>query len=674
KLPDYMVPSAFVTLDALPLTPTGKVDRRALPAPDGTRPEVENVYVAPRTPEEEIVAGIWAQILGLERVGIHDNFFELGGHSLLATRLASRLRDALQVEVPLRALFETPTVAGLAESIRRKMWAAQDLSIPPIQPVPRDRDLPLSFAQQRLWFLDQLEPGSPFYNIPTAVRLTGPLDVAALEQTLNEIVRRHEALRTTFETVDGRARQVIAPELTVPLPVTDLTDLPEAEREAEALQLASQEAQRPFDLARGPLLQARLLRLGGEDHVALLTMHHIVSDGWSMGILIQEIAALYEAFSNGRPSPLQELPIQYADFAHWQREWLQGETLEAQLSYWKQQLDGSPPLLELPTDRPRPAVQSFRGRTQAFALPKDLSRAIKDLGHQEGTTLFMTLLAAFQSLLYRYTGQETINVGTPIANRTQSEIEGLIGFFVNTLVMRADLSGDPGFRELLKRVREMALGAYAHQDLPFEMLVDALQPERNLSHSPLFQVMFVLQEAPTGAQALSDLTLRGVEAETGVAKFDLTLSMAEDGDGDGLGGVFEYNVDLFDAATIERMIAHFQTLLEGIVADPNRPISELPLLTEAERRQLLVEWNDTVADYPQDRCIHELFEAQVERTSDAVAVVFEGEELTYDELNRRANQLAHHLRKLGVGPETLVGICVERSPEMIVGLLGIFKA
>jgi len=672
KLPDYMVPSAFVTLDALPLTPTGKVDRRALPAPDGARPEVENVYVAPRTPEEEIVAGIWAQILGLERVGIHDNFFELGGHSLLATRLVSRLRDDLQVEVPLRTLFETPTVAGLAESIRRKMWAAQDLSIPPIQPVPRDRDLPLSFAQQRLWFLDQLEPGSPFYNIPTAVRLTGPLDVAALERTLNEIVRRHEALRTTFETVDGRARQVIAPELTVPLPVTDLTDLPETEREAEALQLATQEAQRPFDLARGPLLRARLLRLGREDHVALLTMHHIVSDGWSMGILIQEIAALYEAFSSGRPSPLQELPIQYADFAHWQREWLQGEILEAQLSYWKQQLDGSPPLLELPTDRPRPAVQSFRGRTQAFALPKDLSKAIKDLGHQEGATLFMTLLAAFQSLLYRYTGQETINVGTPIANRTQSEIEGLIGFFVNTLVMRADLSGDPSFRELLKRVREMALGAYAHQDLPFEMLVDALQPERNLSHSPLFQVMFVLQEAPMGAQALSNLTLRGVEAETGVAKFDLTLSMAEDGDG--LGGVFEYNVDLFDAATIERMIAHFQRLLEGIVADPNRPISELPLLTEAEREQLLVEWNDTQADYPQACCIHKLFEAQVEWTSDAVAVVFEGEKLTYDELNRQANQLAHHLRKLGVGPETLVGICVERSPEMIVGLLGILKA
>ncbi|HHH41043.1 MAG TPA: non-ribosomal peptide synthetase, partial [Chloroflexi bacterium] len=663
RLPDYMVPSAFVTLEGLPRTPGGKVDRRALPAPEGERPFLEQEYVAPRTPEEELIATLWAQVLGLERVGVHDNFFELGGHSLLATQVVSRLRDALQIEVPLRILFEHPTVAELAERIREEQWAAQGIAAPPIEPVPRDGDLPLSFAQQRLWFLDQLEPGSPFYNIPTAVRLTGPLDVAALERSLNEIVRRHEALRTTFPTVDGRPRQHIAPELTLPLPVIDLRGLPEAEREAQALRLATEEAQRPFDLAQGPLIRALLLQLDDDDHIALLTMHHIVSDGWSMGILIQEIAVLYDAFAQGRPSPLPELSIQYADFAAWQRKWLRGEVLERQLSYWKERLADLPPLLELPTDRPRPAVQTFRGRTRSFVLPEALSRAIRELGRREGATLFMTLLAAFQALLYRYTGQERFAVGTPIANRNRAEIEGLIGFFVNTLVLRADFSDNPTFRQLLKRVREVALGAYAHQDLPFEMLVDALQPERDLSHTPLFQVMFVLQDTPTGSHRLSHLTLSPVEAETGIAKFDLTLSMAEEGGL--LGGMVEYNTDLFDAATIERMIAHFQTLLEGVVADPNRPIAELPLLTEAERQQLLVEWNDTQADYPEDRCVHRLIEAQAERTPDAVAVTFEGAHLTYRELNRRANQLAHHLRKLGVGPETLVGICVERSPEMI---------
>ncbi|RMF32232.1 MAG: non-ribosomal peptide synthetase, partial [Chloroflexi bacterium] len=460
---------------------------------------------------------LWAQVLGLERVGVHDNFFELGGHSLLATQVVSRLRDALQIEVPLRLLFEHPTVAELTERLREEQWAAQGIAAPPIEPVPRDGDLPLSFAQQRLWFLDQLEPGSPFYNIPTAVRLTGPLDVAALEASLNEILRRHESLRTTFPTVDGRPRQQIAPELTLSLPVIDLRGLPEAEREAQALRLATEEAQRPFDLAQGPLIRALLLQLDDDDHIALLTMHHIVSDGWSMGILIQEIAVLYDAFSQGRPSPLPELPIQYADFAAWQRKWLQGEVLERQLAYWKEQLADLPPLLELPTDRPRPAVQSFRGRTHSFVLPETLSRAIQELGRREGATLFMTLLAAFQALLYRYTGQERFAVGTPIANRNRAEIEGLIGFFVNTLVLRADFADNPTFRQVLKRVRETALGAYAHQDLPFEMLVDALQPERDLSHTPLFQVMFVLQDTPMGSHRLSHLTLSPVEAETGIA-------------------------------------------------------------------------------------------------------------------------------------------------------------
>jgi len=680
RLPEYMIPSAFVVLESLPLTPSGKVDRRALPAPDGARPELEAVYVAPRTPMEELLANIWAQVLGIGRVGVHDNFFELGGHSLLATQLISRLHEAFQVELPLRDLFESPTVAALAECVEEAQQTAQGLQAPAIEPVPRDGELPLSFAQQRLWFLDQLEPGSPLYNVPDAVRINGPLDVAALERSLNEIVRRHEVLRTTFPTVDGKPVQVIAPDLTIPLPVVDLTGLPEAEREPEALRQAREQARRPFDLARGPLLRARLLRLGEEDHVALMIMHHIASDGWSTGVLVQEIAALYDAFSHDRPSLLPELPIQYADFAHWQRNWLQGEILEAQLDYWKQQLKGLPPLLELPTDRPRPALQSFHGAHHTFILPKSLSEACKALGQQEGATLFMTMLAAFQTLLYRYTGQEDISVGTPIANRNRAELEGLIGFFVNTLVLCTDLSGEPSFRELLKRVREAALGAYAHQDLPFEMLVNALQPERDLSHTPLFQVMFILQNAPMEALELPGLTLSQLEVGTGVATFDLTLAIGEGPDG--LSGALEYNTDLFDAATIQRMVGHFQTLLEGIVADPDQPISTLPLLTETEGHQLLVEWNDTATDYPQDRCIHHLFEAQVERTPDVIAVAFpstssghrKDECLTYDELNWRANQLAHYLRKLGVGPETLVGLCVDRSLEMVISLLGILKA
>ena len=706
RLPDYMVPSAFVLIDELPLMPNGKVDRRALPAPEWSRQQLEGKYVAPRTPVEEVLAGIWARVLGINQVGdlhpgvgVHDNFFELGGHSLLATQLVSRVREAFEIELPLRNVFESPTVAALAERVEIAQRTEAGVLAPPIQPVPRDQELPLSFAQQRLWFLDQLEPNSPFYNLPEAVRLTGPLDVQALESGLNEIIRRHEALRTSFQTMDGRPVQIIAPELIIPLPVMDLQHLPHAQREAEALRVAREQVQQPFDLARGPLLRARLLRMGEEEHIVLLTMHHIIGDNWSTSVLVQELAILYDAFSQaskGRPASagravgrvsipdvgrvsipavgLPDLSIQYADFAHWQRQWLQGEVLEAQLAYWKRQLEGLPPVLELPTDRPRPPVLTYPGDYQSFVLPEKLSGEIRDLCQQEGVTLFMALLAAFQTLLYRYTGQEDISVGSPIANRNRAEIEGLIGFFVNTLVMRTDLSGDPSFRELLKRVREMALGAYAHQDLPFEMIVDALQPERNLSHSPLFQVMFALQSSPVQAPSLpsSGLTIGPVETHSGTAKFDLTLFMVDDGDQ--LGGALEYNTDLFDAATIQRMLCHFQSMVEAIAADPGQPISTLPLLTEAERQKLLVEWNDTQAPTPHHRCVHHLFEAQVERTPARLAVTFEDEALTYLELDRRANQLAHRLNKMGVGPETLVCICVERSLEMIVGLLGVLKA
>ncbi|MEQ8997811.1 MAG: amino acid adenylation domain-containing protein [Coleofasciculus sp. B1-GNL1-01] len=541
-----------------------------------------------------------------------------------------------------------------------------------IQPVSREGNLPLSFAQQRLWFLDQMEPGNPLYNIPRAVRLEGSLNVAALEQSFNEIVRRHEALRTTFKTVDGQPVQVIAPTPRLTLPILDWRQLRDDEREAEVLRLADEERERPFDLDKDPLLRITLVRLDEAEYVALLTMHHIVSDAWSTGILIRELSTLYEAFSTGQPSPLPELPIQYADFAAWQRQWLQGEVLDNQLSYWRQQLKGAPPILELPTDRTRPAVQTFRGTTQSFIIPQALTEALKDLSKREDVTLFMTLLAAFNTLLYRYTGQEDILVGSPIANRNRREIDGLIGFFVNTLVMRTHLGDSPSFRELLSRVRNVALEAYAHQDLPFERLVNELQLERDLSHTPLLQVMFEFGNTPVSALELPGLTLSLLETDSSTAKFDLTLSMRETKQG--LIGSLEYNTDLFDAGTIARMLGHFQTLLASILSNSDQRLQDLQLLTEAEKQQLLVEWNDTGADYPQNQCIHQLFEAQVEKTPDAVAVVFEEQQLTYRELNVRANQLAHHLQKLGVEPEVLVGICVERSLEMVVGILGILKA
>ncbi|MBA3356383.1 MAG: amino acid adenylation domain-containing protein, partial [Pyrinomonadaceae bacterium] len=479
KLPEYMVPQAFVLLGEMPLTPNGKVDRRALPAPDRSRPELEAEYVAPRNAVEEKVAGIWSEVLDVEQVGVHDNFFELGGHSLKATQVVSRLREALQVELPLRSLFEAPTVATLFTAIEAARQADGPLQAPPIMPVSRDGNLPLSFAQQRLWFLDQLEPNSSFYNMPQAIRMSGPLDTQALRKTLTAIAARHESLRTSFTMTDGDPVQVIAPAMSVELPVVDLSDLSESEREAEARRLATEEARRPFDLEHGPLLRATLLRLFEEEHVLLLNMHHIVSDGWSMGVLFRELGTLYQAFSIGNPSPLPELPIQYGDYAVWQREWLAGERLEQQLSYWKEQLSGAPPILNLPADHPRPAAQSYRGTRQSVRLSKKVTERLKALTQQEGSTLFTTMLAAFQTLLMRYTGQEDIVVGSAIAGRGRAEVEGLIGFFVNTLVLRTDLSGGPSFRELVGRVREVTLGGYEHQDLPFEKLVEELQPERS---------------------------------------------------------------------------------------------------------------------------------------------------------------------------------------------------
>ena len=672
KLPDYMVPSAFITLETMPLTLNGKINRRALPAFNSDSRQLETDFVAPRTPTEELLTGIWAEVLGIEQVGVHDNFFDLGGHSLLATKVVSRVRETFSVELPVHRLFEFPTIVDLAKSLESARQVENQIQRLKIEPVSRSEKLPLSYAQQRLWFLSQLEGGSTAYNMPAAFSLSGCLNIAALKQAIAEILQRHEALQTTFETVDGSPIQVINSSFTELLLVVDLQNLPATEQFLAAKRLATQEAQQIFDLTKDPLLRMILLRLGKQKHILLLTMHHIISDGWSIGILLQELSALYSAHTNEKPSPLPELSLQYADFAYWQREWLKGEILEEQLKYWQQQLAQAPSLLELPTDRPRLPRQSFRGSSKSFQLDLELTQKLKALSRESGTTLFMTLLTAFAVLLARYSSQEDIVIGSPVANRNRGEIESLIGFFVNTLALRIPLQGDPVFQDLLTRVRQVALDAYAHQDVPFEQIVEALQPERNLSHNPLFQVMFVLQNAPMENLELAGLSSTLLERETVTAKFDLTLSMRETSSG--LAGAWEYNTDLFNGSTIERMASHFQTLLAAIVENPQQKVSELPLLSEAERHQLLFEWNDTQTEYPHDKCIHQLFEEQVEKTPDAVAVVFEEQQLTYRELNQRANQLAHYLQTLGVKPEVLVGICVERSINMVVGLLGILKA
>ncbi len=671
QLPSHMLPSAFVLLDSFPLTPNGKIDRKALPEPHGTRPELTEAFVAPSTPLQETLSALWGELLKLDRIGINDNFFALGGHSLLATQIISRVRDCFRVDLPLRALLEAPTIANLSEKIAVALKTGVGLDAVPIAPVRRDQDLPLSFAQQRLWFLQVLDHGSDAYNMPEAIRLSGTLDTVALHQSLNEIVRRHEALRTTFTTVDGQPVQIITPTLQLELPIVDLTSLPEYQRAEEIERLALAEGKQTFDLSKDPLLRAVLLRLSAQEHVLFLIMHHIVSDDWSMEIFAREIAALYQSFSAGKSSPLPELAIQYADFAAWQRRWLQGEILETQLAYWKTRLSGLT-TLSLPTDRPRPSVQRFAGATQSHELSPALAKALRALSRRANVTLFMTLLAAFKTLLYRYCEQTDIVVGSPVANRNREEIEGLIGFFVNTLVLRTDLSGNPSFNDLLVRVRETAFGAYAHQDLPFEKLVEALQPERDLSHNPLFQVAFALQNAGMNTIETEHLTLTPLEFDPGSAKFDLTLFVYEQRAG--LKATLEYNIDLFDALTITRMLGHFQALLEGIVAAPESAISALPLLSEAERHQVLVEWNDTGTDYPKDQCIHHLFEAQVAQRPEAIALIFEAQRLTYHELNQRANQLAHYLRTLGVGPDVVVGLYLERSVELIIALLGILKA
>jgi amino acid adenylation domain-containing protein len=672
------VPRQVHIVEELPSTPTGKPQRLGLAEKlgltvSGPGPSMRRVaYTAPSTPTEEALSRLWAQVFGLTRVRVDDDFFLLGGDSLLAMQLISRVRGTWHVELSFRSFFETPTVAEMARKIETAPQIASTAPVPPLQNVARDRVLPVSYAQQRLWFLEQLEPSRAVYNLPLAWRFGGALNVPALEQSLGEMVRRHEILRTTFASVDGQPVQVIASDLALTLSVLDLQAHPAGEREMALQRLTIKEARRPFDLARGPLIRATLLRLSDEDHVLLLTLHHIIFDGWSAEVFWRELTMLYTAICTSQPLSLPALPLQYADFAAWQRQWLQGEALEAQLAYWKQQLGDTLPVLELPTDRPHPPVQTFRGAQQCLLLPASLATVLKALSQREGVTLFMTLVAVFKTLLSRYTGQTDLVVGTPVAGRTHVETEGLLGFFVNTLVLRTDLSGNPCFRELLRRVHKVTLEAYDHQDLPFEKLVEALQPVRDLSCNPLVQVIVALEPPPPRVDELPGLTVHPVTIAPGTAKFDLTL-LVQDTE-QGLLITMEYNTDLLDPTTITRTLGHFQALLEGIIADPEQRLAELPLLTAAERLQLLVEWNNTTPVYPQCACLHELFEAQVERAPDTVAVVCDAQQLTYNALNQRANQLAHHLRALGVGPEICVGLCVERSIEMAVGILGILKA
>ncbi|MFP2902660.1 condensation domain-containing protein, partial [Corallococcus sp. 4LFB] len=667
-LPEYMVPSAFLVLEALPLNTNGKVDRKALPAPVSSEPA--NRYVAPQTPTEERLAPLFEQVLHVERVGIHSDFFALGGHSLLATQLVSRVRATFRRELPLRALFEAPTIAALARRIDSEGTTAP--SVPLRRAATRAASEPLSFAQQRLWLLDQLQPGDASYNLPTALQLSGHLDLEALRRAFESLVQRHEALRTTFHEHQGQPTQRIHAPAEWTLPLVDLSSLPAAQRQEESRRLADEEARRPFDLTTGPLLRSTLVRLEQNEHLLLVTMHHIVSDGWSMGVLVREMVAFYEAFTSGSTPVLSPLPVQYADFAAWQRNWLQGEVLDAQLGYWKQQLEGAPSALELPTDRARPPVQSHRGATVEVRIPASIAEGLKALAQRENATPFMTLLAAFQVLLSRYSAQDDVSVGSPIAGRTQAETEGLIGFFINTLVLRAQLNPRATFRELLAQVRGTTLAAFEHQHLPFEKLVEAVQPTRDLSRSPLFQAMFVLQNTPTRALHLPGLSFQAVPLEAHSAMFDLSLSLQEVQGG--LVGSLEYATDLFDAATIQRMAGHFGVLLGAIAQKPDTRLSDLPLLTDSERQQLLVDWNPEAAPAIREPSIPAMVEAQVRRTPDALAVITPERQLTYREVDAKANQLAHRLRGLGVGPEVRVGLCVERTEDLVIGALGILKA
>ncbi|HVR10233.1 MAG TPA: amino acid adenylation domain-containing protein, partial [Thermoanaerobaculia bacterium] len=670
RLPEPMVPSVIVLLAALPRLPNGKLDRGALPEPEAASGLERRRLTAARNPLEKTLADLWMELLGLQQVGVEENFFEAGGHSLLATQVVSRIRHRFGVDFKVRHLFEAPTIEGLAAKLDLLLGdGARDLE-PAITHVPRRGEQPLSFGQQRLWFLQQLDPGSSAYHLPCAVRLEGELEVRALEDSLRETVRRHEILRTRFPMIEGRPVQEIEPLVGLRILALDLSGLSPRRSEAAALAAATRAAWRPFDLAAAPALRCVLVRLSPQSHLAVLVLHHIAGDGWSTWILVREMMALFAAFAAGQASPLAEPALQYADYAVWQRGWLAGEVLAAQLDYWKRQLAGDLPALRLPIDRPRSAVRSSAAGNRSQVVPRPLVEAAHGLGLREGCSLFMTLLAAFDVLLYRYGGQRDLLVGSPVANRPRVELEGLLGMFVNSLVLRTRWSGEPTVREFLQLVRETALEAFAHEAVPLERLVDELQPERSAQGQPLFQVMFMLQNFPhEQVFELPGLHAAATALATETAKFDLLAELREIGAGLFCG--VEYKAEMFDAATIERLFTHLRSLLQGMVSNPEQRISELAMLTAGERHQAVAEWNDTESPYPAALSIHALIEARVRLSPRAAAVFFAGEERTYTEVNRQANRLAHHLRELGARPGKLVGVYLERCAEMVPALLGV---
>ncbi|QWJ99414.1 amino acid adenylation domain-containing protein [Burkholderia pseudomallei] len=672
-LPSYMVPSAYVRLDAWPLTPNGKLDRRALPAPaDDAYARAE--YEAPQGAKEEALAAIWRELLHVERVSRHDNFFELGGHSLLAVQLVSRLRQALSVEVALGTVFDAPVLSALAERLEAENTAV----LPPIPLAPRDGRIALSLAQQRLWFLTQLEGVSEAYHMSGAVRLDGPLNREVLQRALNRIVMRHEALRTCFAREEGEPIQVIQPHADLTVSYHDLREAKSIRHEAEnreqrAKDLSQAHASAPFDLSRDLPVRVLLLQLADEAHVVQVVMHHIASDGWSVGVFLQELSALYGSFIAEQGDPLAPLPLQYADYAAWQRRWLASGQLEKQGAFWQTNLSGAPTLLELPTDRPRPPKQSHAGASVEVKLGAALSERVKRLSQRHGVTPYMTLLSSWAAVLGRLSGQEEVVIGSPVAGRNRTEVEALIGFFVNTLALRLDLSSEPTVGELLKRTKAQVLSAQAHQDLPFDQVVERVKPPRSTAHPPLFQVMFVWQNMPAGELTIPGLTIRAVETPLQTAQFELTLSLQEAGDD--IVGHLNYASALFDESTVRRYVTYWCRLLEGMTAGAaDQTIVGLPLLDEAERKQVVYAWNATERDYPIEQCIHQLFEAQVDRKPEAIALTFDGRRLSYAELNARANRLAHYLQARGVGPDRLVALCAERGIEMVVGLLAILKA
>jgi amino acid adenylation domain-containing protein len=655
-------------METFPLTPNGKLDRKALPPPSYESPKVAHDFVRAYTETEKALAAIWTEVLKVEQIGLDDNFFDLGGHSLLAIKTVSRIRDVFEMDLPTQTLFEKPILADLAKVLTGGKGSGG--TVQRIEPRTQNGPCVLSFVQERFWLLHQLAPASPVYNIVDVIRFEGTYEAEAMKRALKELVRRHEILRTVFSQSHGQPMQIILPTIGLMLSELDLSALPEQEREREWIRVVREEGRKPFDLSQAPLLRGALVHLAPQEHRLLLTFHHIIADEWSMEVLHQEVNQLYTAFSQGQSSPLSELPIQYADFACWQRDWLQGDVRRRQIAYWKEALTGAPSLLELPTDKPRPAVQSFRGATETFVLPKDLVERLKALGRQHQATLFMTLEASFAVLLHRYTGQEDILVGTPMSGRPHSETERLMGCFSNTVVLRTQFTHDLTFRSLLHQVRERALGAYAHPDLPFDHLVAELAPERDPSKTPLFQVMFTLYNTGGVSQASKVSGIR--ELETGTSKFDLTLSISETEDG--LEGIVEYSTDLFEAETIRRLYGHYSTLLEEIARKPEQRISKIPMLAASERHQILNEWNNTVSNYPKDECLHQLFEKMAKQATSRIAVECAGRSLTYGQLNAKANRLANFLIESGVTPDSLVGIHLERSLDLIVGLLAILKA